>query len=108
MPAKPYGYADVTAVTDECPFTEETGGKEFPQLRTDRPPRGGSIILGEPGFLALVRDAYRAGHLTESEWLARVGMHGVCLHGEALDAEIGVASPAEIAAMLGARRAAAQ
>ena len=32
MSANPYGYADVTAVTDKCPFTEEDGGKELPQL----------------------------------------------------------------------------
>ena len=83
MPANPHGYADVTAVTDECPFTEENGGKELPHPRADRPLRGGSIIPGEPGFLAFIRDRYRGGHLTASEWLARAGTYGMCLHGGA-------------------------
>ena len=51
-------------------------GKESTHLRADRPPRGGSIFLGEPGFPTLIRDAYRAGRLTRDRWLELVALHG--------------------------------
>lgn len=62
--------------------------------------------LGEAGFLTFVRSAYRAGHLTREEWLARVRSHGLCLQDGALEMELGVASTDEITAMLGADQAA--
>jgi hypothetical protein len=43
--------------------------------------RRGVPLLGDEGFSTLVRNAYRNGHLTHSEYLERLRLHGIVLAG---------------------------
>jgi hypothetical protein len=43
--------------------------------------RGRPPSVGDEGFLTLVRNAYRNGHLTHSEYRERVAMHGLVRRG---------------------------